>query len=61
MTLCAACAQAKDFIRRLLVVDEAARMTMAEALQHPWLADVATPCDTGPPRVSACRVGVVWI
>ncbi len=32
--------QAMEFIRRLLVVDEAARMTMAEALLHPWLATV---------------------
>jgi serine/threonine protein kinase len=30
--------QAKDFIKRLLVVDAGARMSMAEALQHPWLA-----------------------
>ena len=35
-----ACAQAKDFIKRLLVVDAGARMSMAEALQHPWLAHV---------------------
>jgi hypothetical protein len=30
--------QAIDFIRRLLVVDESSRMTMVEALEHPWLA-----------------------
>jgi serine/threonine protein kinase len=33
--------QAKDFIRRLIVVDPAARMTLAEALEHPWLASAA--------------------
>lgn len=28
---------AKDFIRRLLVIDQQERMTAAQALQHPWL------------------------
>lgn len=29
--------EAKDFIRKLLTVDETARMSAAEAIQHPWL------------------------
>ncbi len=32
--------QSRDFISRLLVVDEDARMTMAAALEHPWIAAV---------------------
>ena len=32
--------EAADFIGRLLVVDPAKRMTVDEALQHPWLKDV---------------------
>ncbi|XP_072243212.1 serine/threonine-protein kinase Chk2 [Leuresthes tenuis] len=31
--------QAKDVVRKLLVVDPAKRMTIDEALQHPWLQD----------------------
>ncbi|KAM4578593.1 serine/threonine-protein kinase Chk2 [Fundulus diaphanus] len=31
--------QAKDVVRKLLVVDPAKRMTVDEALQHPWLQD----------------------
>ncbi|KAK9694552.1 Calcium/calmodulin-dependent protein kinase type I [Basidiobolus ranarum] len=31
---------AKDFIRRLLVVDPEKRMTVKEALEHPWLVDI---------------------
>ncbi|KAF2278292.1 calcium/calmodulin dependent protein kinase-like protein [Westerdykella ornata] len=31
---------AKDFIRRCLTVDPAARMTAHEALSHPWIADL---------------------
>ncbi|ORX78448.1 Pkinase-domain-containing protein [Anaeromyces robustus] len=31
---------AKDFIKRLLTVDPHKRMTVKEALQHPWIADV---------------------
>ncbi|KAK9717866.1 Calcium/calmodulin-dependent protein kinase type I [Basidiobolus ranarum] len=30
---------AKDFIRRLLVVDPAQRMTASEAMEHPWLCE----------------------
>jgi hypothetical protein len=30
-------AQSQDFIKKLLVVDETGRMTMAGALKHPWL------------------------
>ena len=37
--------QAKDFIRRLLVLAAAARMTMVEALAHPWLAAVGAEED----------------
>ncbi|TKA50891.1 hypothetical protein B0A53_05762 [Rhodotorula sp. CCFEE 5036] len=29
--------EAKDFIRKLLTVDETERMSAAEAIQHPWL------------------------
>ncbi|BGP21093.1 Calcium/calmodulin-dependent protein kinase type I [Rhodosporidiobolus nylandii] len=29
---------ARDFIRRCLVIDQNARMTASQALQHPWLA-----------------------
>ncbi|CAB1119601.1 unnamed protein product [Ectocarpus sp. CCAP 1310/34] len=29
--------QAKDFVRRLLVVDATERMTAKQALQHPWM------------------------
>ena len=32
---------ARDFIRRCLIVDPAARMTSHEALSHPWVADLA--------------------
>jgi len=28
---------AKDVVRKLLVVDPSRRMTIQEALQHPWL------------------------
>ncbi|XP_034027313.1 serine/threonine-protein kinase Chk2 isoform X2 [Thalassophryne amazonica] len=31
--------QAKDVVRKLLVVDPSKRMTINEALQHPWLQD----------------------
>ncbi|CAK0838397.1 unnamed protein product, partial [Prorocentrum cordatum] len=31
--------KAKDFIRKLLVVDPTKRMTAAEALRHPWLVE----------------------
>ncbi|KAF6716944.1 Serine/threonine-protein kinase Chk2 [Oryzias melastigma] len=31
--------QAKDMVRKLLVVDPKERMSIAEALQHPWLQD----------------------
>ncbi|XP_055367274.1 serine/threonine-protein kinase Chk2 isoform X2 [Betta splendens] len=31
--------QAKDMVRKLLVVDPTKRMTIEEALQHPWLQD----------------------
>ncbi|XP_076586719.1 serine/threonine-protein kinase Chk2 isoform X2 [Chaetodon auriga] len=31
--------QAKDVVRKLLVVDPSQRMTIEEALQHPWLQD----------------------
>jgi hypothetical protein len=30
--------QARSFVERLLVVDSEARMTIAQALEHPWLA-----------------------
>lgn len=36
---------AKDFIRKLLDVDPARRLTAAAALAHPWLAD-ALPCES---------------
>lgn len=31
--------EAKDFVRRLLVLDETARMTAAEGLRHKWYED----------------------
>ncbi|CAM9753486.1 unnamed protein product [Scytosiphon promiscuus] len=31
--------QAKDFVRRLLVVDPRKRMTAKQALEHPWMVD----------------------
>lgn len=31
--------RAKDVVRKLLVVDPTKRMTIEEALQHPWLQD----------------------
>lgn len=31
------CVEAKDVVRKLLVVDPTERMTIDEALQHPWL------------------------
>lgn len=34
---------AKDFIRKLLVVDPSKRMTSVEALEHPWLAHLSNP------------------
>jgi len=34
---------AKDFISKLLVADPCRRLTAAEALNHPWLADQAIP------------------
>jgi calcium/calmodulin-dependent protein kinase I len=34
---------AKDLLRKLLVVDPAKRLTAAEALQHPWVAGSAAP------------------
>ncbi|XP_028270910.1 serine/threonine-protein kinase Chk2 [Parambassis ranga] len=33
--------QAKDVVRKLLVVDPKQRMTIKDALQHPWLQDAA--------------------
>jgi calcium/calmodulin-dependent protein kinase I len=37
---------AREFIRRCLTVDPAARMTSHEALSHPWIADLGkTPAD----------------
>jgi len=35
---------AKDLIKRLLVVDPAQRMTMDEMLKHEWLADAVAKC-----------------
>lgn len=32
-------AEAKDFIKKLIIVDPRKRMTAKEALAHPWLAD----------------------
>jgi serine/threonine protein kinase len=40
-------AQGQNFIKRLLVVDEGARMTLAEALQHPWLIHATTDDTSG--------------
>lgn len=37
---------ARDFIRRLLTVDPAARMTAEQALEHPWLAKVPSMHET---------------
>ena len=34
----------KDFVRKLLVVDETARMTAQEALNHPWFASTDGDC-----------------
>ncbi|XP_068457777.1 serine/threonine-protein kinase Chk2 isoform X1 [Clinocottus analis] len=34
--------QAKDVVRKLLVVDPSSRMSIQEALQHPWLQDGET-------------------
>jgi calcium/calmodulin-dependent protein kinase I len=34
---------AREFIRRCLTVDPAARMTSHEALSHPWVADLGRP------------------
>jgi calcium/calmodulin-dependent protein kinase I len=34
---------AREFIRRCLTVDPAARMTAHEALSHPWVADLGRP------------------
>lgn len=31
------CVEAKDVVRKLLVVDPSRRMSIDEALQHPWL------------------------
>ena len=39
--------QAKDFIKRLLVVDATARMTVNEALTHPWLSVDGSTVSTG--------------
>jgi serine/threonine protein kinase len=37
---------ARDFIRRCLTIDPAARMTAHEALSHPWIADLGkAPAD----------------
>lgn len=35
--------QAKDLIRKLLVVDPRARLSGEEALKHPWLSGLTTP------------------
>ncbi len=32
--------EAKDFIGKLLCVDQAKRLTASDALKHPWLATV---------------------
>jgi calcium-dependent protein kinase len=42
--------QAKDFVKRLLVVDPKARMTAAEALNHPWISNQGHIADADVPR-----------
>jgi calcium/calmodulin-dependent protein kinase I len=39
--------KAREFIRRCLTVDPAARMTSHEALSHPWIADMDTAAAEG--------------
>ncbi|KAM0755277.1 Ca2+ calmodulin-dependent protein kinase [Meredithblackwellia eburnea MCA 4105] len=39
--------QARDFIRRCLTIDQNARITAPEALQHPWLTSHTTPSTPG--------------
>lgn len=34
--------EARDFIRRLLTIDQDARMTASQALQHPWIKSAGT-------------------
>lgn len=58
--------QAKDFILRLMHVDPEARMSVRQALQHPWLLEeqasgaaavqgAASAACTGAPRAEACE------
>ena len=48
-------AVAKDFVRRLLVVDPAQRMTAKEALKHPWLSAAHRDVLRGLERPAASR------
>uniref|UniRef100_A0A3B3D1P1 Protein kinase domain-containing protein n=1 Tax=Oryzias melastigma TaxID=30732 RepID=A0A3B3D1P1_ORYME len=42
---------AKDMVRKLLVVDPKERMSIAEALQHPWLQVRGSCTQTMPPII----------
>ena len=46
---------AKDFVRRLLVVDPAQRMTAKDALKHPWLSAAHQDVLRGLERPAASR------
>lgn len=48
--------QAKDFVKRLLVVDPTVRMTMVEALAHPWLDPAAPGADGGAATTTVLEV-----
>ena len=50
---CALSDQGRDFFRRLLVPDPRARVTAAEALQHPWIHDKCASNTTHLPAVQA--------
>lgn len=41
------CSSARDFIKCCLTVDQTARITADQALQHPWLTSHSTPTEPG--------------
>ncbi|CAB3377596.1 Hypothetical predicted protein [Cloeon dipterum] len=54
-------AEAKDFIERLLLKDQSARLTASECLTHPWLRKRAAPQGAAPTAVVAAAAPIVVV